>query len=90
MFVIVEMYGGKLKKKNKGKNLTKMARNLKKKKEKGYTVKQMKKMGFPDYFSKHLKRKNLTRMARNLKKKKEKGYTVKQMKDMGFPDYFYN
>ena len=66
-----------------------MARNLKKKKEKGYTVKQMKKMGFPDYFSKPLKRKNLTRMARNLKKKKEKGYTVKQMKDMGFPDYFY-
>ena len=48
MFVIVEMYGGKFKKKNK--NLTRMARNLKKKKEKGYTVKQMKDMGFPDYF----------------------------------------
>ena len=39
-----------LKKPSKGKNLTRMARNLKKKKEKGYTVKQMKDMGFPDYF----------------------------------------
>ena len=48
MFELVELYGGKLKKKRK--NLTRMARNLKKKKEKGYTVKQMKDMGFPDYF----------------------------------------